>query len=524
MSPSCPLDLQPRLRALYATRRHEAIDDVKGIPAVSARAADCAPAGRSCPPQRGESAQQAESEHSWPLRAVLTLALANDLWFIWSNRFIPMSDYPDWLYQGWILSRILRGAPLAHYTLNHYPVPNATLVTIVMGTLGLATSPESAGKIVLSLVLGLFVFGSVRMLRSIRSSERNPMLLIPVLLMLNSYFFWGEISFLCGIGFFFLYCGWLFRRLDNFDSIPVLAFIGWSIVLFFSHLMPYLLATAVTGCVALAGMNRRRAWRMSATILPSAAATVWYAGARVQAHNLGAGPLWIWWTPHLMAGHFLAAFSPYPEFLPSYGIRAPAMPLAAILNLLVCGLIVAVWLMCAGMWLARRRARAAIFAAASICLAGFVLAGFAFAGWVSPGERFLYPAAWLAMAWLGLQIRPREGLRLRGAAMIVLTGLIVVQCILIDSYGHAASLELERGYQQLQAAKSREAFCKLYQDYVTSEQIPQHRKGLDQFLTGHAGFIRLPYYLFIERGQAAPIFQLGIFSYDGPGNNENLCS
>ena len=497
---------------------------MKGIPAVGARAADFALVGRSCIAQRAESAEQVESEHSWLFRAVLTLTLANALWFIWSNRFIPMSDYPDWVYQGWIFSRILRGAPLAHYTLKHYPVPNATLVTMVMGTLGLATSPESAGKIVLSLILVLFVAGSVQMLRSLRRSERNPLLLIPLLLTLNSYFFWGEISFLCGIGLFFLYCGWLFRRLDNFDSIPVLAFTGWSIVLFFSHLLPYLSAILVTGCVAFAGMNWRRAWRLSAAIVPSVAATVWYAGERVQAHNPGAGPLWLGWTPHLFAGHFIAAFSPYPEFLPSFGIRAPAMPVAAILSLFVCGLIVAIWLVCAGSWLTRRRARAGIFAAASICLAGVVLAGFAFAGWVSPGERLLYPAAWLAMAWLGLQICPREYRRLRGAAMIVLTGLIVLQCILIDTYGRAASLEFGRAYRRLAAAESRDAFCKIYQDYVTSEQIQQHRKGLDKFLTGHSGFMRLPYYLFIERDQGAPIFQNGIFNYDGPGNNENLCS
>jgi len=34
---------------------------------------------------------------------------------------------------------------------------------------------------------------------------------------------------------------------------------------------------------------------------------------------------------------------------------------------------------------------------------------------------------------------------------------------------------------------------------------------------------RLPYYICAEDGTVAPIFRTGIFNYDDPGDNEDLC-
>ncbi len=56
-------------------------------------------------------------------QAILALFLLNSIWFIWSHRFLPLQDYPDWLYQGFILSKFIRHAHPTAFSLKLYPIP-----------------------------------------------------------------------------------------------------------------------------------------------------------------------------------------------------------------------------------------------------------------------------------------------------------------------------------------------------------------------------------------------------------------
>jgi hypothetical protein len=87
----------------------------------------------------------------------------------------------------------------------------------------------------------------------------------------------------------------------------------------------------------------------------------------------------------------------------------------------------------------------------------------------------------------------------------------------------AVSNDLAALYSKLRSANSQTEFCATYETYFQQSWDKPHRTGLDVLLTNHASAPRLPYYLFLERKVDAPIFQMGILDYSGPGDNEDLC-
>ncbi len=164
---------------------------------------------------------------------------------IWSYRFLPISDYPDWIFEGSIVAKLLRGQALASYSFKHYPVPYSGTVAM-LGLLDLILAPEISGKIVLSLCVILLALSSTYLLRSLRRDADNPLLLIPLLFLLNTFFFWGELGYLFSLSILFLYCGYLFRRLYRSEPINWWLVASASIAMFLFHFVPYATAVLVT--------------------------------------------------------------------------------------------------------------------------------------------------------------------------------------------------------------------------------------------------------------------------------------
>jgi hypothetical protein len=140
------------------------------------------------------------------LRFAAALTPHSAAWFIWSNRFQPLPDYPDWVYQGWLFARLLTGHALPGYQVAHYPVPNST-VTIAFGLLDLVFQPEVSGKLLLTLAILLFISGSLYLLTALGRSERNPLLFAPLIFAFNYFLLSGELAYFLGLGFFFLWPG-----------------------------------------------------------------------------------------------------------------------------------------------------------------------------------------------------------------------------------------------------------------------------------------------------------------------------
>ncbi|HYL60049.1 MAG TPA: hypothetical protein VEU51_14355, partial [Candidatus Acidoferrales bacterium] len=216
------------------------------------------------------------------LRAALAIALANAGWLVWANRFPPLQDYPDWLYQGWILSRMLAGHAPAGYRIAPYPVPN-TIVTLTLGLLDLATSPETAGKLVVTFAIATFIAGSLFVMTALNKSERNPLLLVPLVFVFNYFLLGGELAYLLGLGIFFLFAGYLIRTLPSPEHASPGLIVIASCALFFTHIAAYAAAGLVLIAVVCANRRRIVLFRVILPLIPSGLLLTWsFVGQKLQ--------------------------------------------------------------------------------------------------------------------------------------------------------------------------------------------------------------------------------------------------
>lgn len=122
--------------------------------------------------------------------------------YILSFKYIPMQDFPDWLYQSWLFSGMLHGKlPLM---LQPYIAPNIS-TTLILGGFCYLLPPFIAAKFFLILVSILLYTGILSFLQQFEPDESHRILLIPLsfLWTFNFNFFHGNISFLFGLALCF---------------------------------------------------------------------------------------------------------------------------------------------------------------------------------------------------------------------------------------------------------------------------------------------------------------------------------
>jgi hypothetical protein len=458
--------------------------------------------------------------HRIVFRTTFAACLISALVLIWGHRFLPISDYPDWMFQGSIVAQILHGKTLPSYSFKHYPVPHSATVAL-LGLLDLALPPEVSGKIVLSLCVILIALSSTYVLSSFTTDIDSPLLLIPLLFLLNTFFFWGELAYLLGLSVLFFYCGYLFRRVYRIEPINWWLVGGASVAMYFCHFLPYATAILVTATLILAESRLELIPPFVISFAPSLGLTIWYAVER--SSLVPHGPAWMFWTPHQFAGRWLASFSPFPEFLPWLGIQAPWMKEFAILNLAIAIALTLVLPLCLLCWVRIRTRNFGVLACALVCAIAVVACGYEFEGMISPGERFLYPSVWLGLCWLIGEKLPGRVSAFSRVLTTALTGLLAAQIVFMQINVGAVSNDLAALFASLRSANSQTDFCATYETYLQQSWDEPHRTGLDVLLTNHASAPRLPYYLYLQNNVAAPIFQTGILNYSGNRDNEDLC-
>jgi hypothetical protein len=451
-------------------------------------------------------------------RIVFLLTLFNGAFFIWKFRFLPISDYPDWVFEGNIIARIIQHLPAPLYSIKHYPVPYS-VVPGLLGLLDLFLAPEVSGKIVLSLTIVLFAVSSLYLIASQGRDETRPAIYVPLLFLFNSFFFWGELSYLAGLIVVFFYTGYLLRHLGESSRISYYAICIYITLAFFCHFIDFTIACLLTTLLFAFCPKTLSFKRIALAMAPSLILSCWYAAERIRVEHR-TGPIWQPWTIHTMIGRLLGAFSPFPEFLPWLGIAVKGMGIAAVVDLLTCLAMLLLVFVTAAVWI-RRRVNTPLFACSIACFAAFLATGYSFEGMISPGERFLYPSVWLALCWW-MAFRP-EPRFVAGFMKGVLILAIVAQTLFLDIYIGMTSTRLANLDTAFRSAKSHSEFCSIYKKYVSESWEKPNRVGLDRLLTNHSSVPRLPYYDYIESGEAAPIFQVGILRFSGPGDNEDLC-
>ena len=119
------------------------------------------------------------------------------------------------------------------------------------------------------------------LLTSLSNDGENPLLLIPLLFLLNTFFFWGELFYLFALSVFFFYCGYLFRRIYRSEPINWWIVGFASIAMFFFHFLPYATAILVALTLIFAESRTELLSPFAISFAPSIALTIWYAVKRV---------------------------------------------------------------------------------------------------------------------------------------------------------------------------------------------------------------------------------------------------
>jgi hypothetical protein len=444
----------------------------------------------------------------------IILSMASNIGFIWAHRFLPLQDYPNWLYQGFVFSRLLAGSKVSLFTVRRFPVPNS-MTTFAIGVLCLIFAPENAGRVALTIYVMLFSFGGLYLLSTWREWP-DAIFLLPFVYSLNALFFLGNINNVLGIVLFFIYGGFLLRRarLESSHPFELALFLC---VIFLTHLLPFVLAVLLTVAVLLTASKSATTRSVLFALLPSFSLLAWYTVERARVNDvhvaLSLQPGHVFTA---LGGQMLYNFSLLFWFPPWLAPNARFGIIAAAVNVLASGL---AWFVVARSSLSLLRGGWSLECAPAACglvaVGVFFLCPQYFGGIYYPGGRFLLPALFLVL------VPPT----IRGSSALLTT--ILCAAVLVQSLYQFSEVTIacdgtQEEYRALERQRSYPAFCSIFHQYVDSSIIPRN-EPLRRFIPSFNATLAVPYYLYIERNQVAPIFPTSLLEYHGDGDYNALC-
>ena len=339
---------------------------------------------------------------------------------IWTFRFLPMEDYPLWLYGAKVAALQFQGHPLPGFTLLHWPIPNSAFVALV-GILDFWLPPEISGKVFLTACVILYCLGAYQLVRSMTSKRNSALFILPMLYVFHRTFLAGELSCSLGMGILLIAMAFALRA-----SRPSFAAIcGISITLFFCHAIPYICWLILVFTLIVFDSTRFPRLRTALATAPSMVLVALYALHGGVPHH--AGPRHDFLGAFREVPRFWSLFSPLHFFSPFFvndprwlKVAALAFNAYSVVSVL---LLIGIW--CWKLPGRLRNESASIKAAlitALIFLILFVAAPFeTFTGVFDLNYRFLLPAFILILATL-VPVLPE----VRGSRVAVVFSVLLV--------------------------------------------------------------------------------------------------
>ncbi|HKT98387.1 MAG TPA: hypothetical protein VJS30_17945 [Paraburkholderia sp.] len=346
------------------------------------------------------------------LPALIVLLLAIDV-----PPYVPLQDYNEWAYQGFVAAQLLHGHLTDQFVFATFPVPNSA-VQAVLCLLNLVVSPIVAARLVAS----LYVIAAIALawpLAKKMSPARSIsyFFLLLVCVYFNTPFWNGYINYQIGI---LLFTVWLLQdRATRAKPLWVLLF---TVGAFFTHAVIW---ASILLMMAIDALRRRR-FVPYLPALVSVGLFVWYV-ARKPAPTVPE-------PSHQgllqAAGYKLYTFAklgPYHNFIYANGAASPLETVGYYVGFAVNVAVAAglLYLFYAALWrpLMRREPWAHVSdetLASLVLFAIFVAMPAVMADVVNPGERMLYPAVMLALLGVGeSRVAQRLVPRLAYAALVL---------------------------------------------------------------------------------------------------------
>lgn len=441
--------------------------------------------------------------YPWAFAAYL-LSAASTLGMIWGWRYLPLQDYPDWVYQGSIFARYLRGELPTQFGVAGALAPNS-ISTLGIGALALIVPAEIAGKLFLSAyALGFLAAGALLL----RGRAGSPLFLLPVLTVWNFSFLHGNISYAFALPVLFVAIAYVLKREVEVKPLGIAVL---SVALYLCHATAFVSFALLLVALFVQKPSARLFRRMTLGLAPSLVLWGVYAVARMQ-HPID--------EPSAGAeGSTLAAFVAFKgitlakvvalfgSFHPFYEPVRESAVLLVVLNALFLGALGYLLLRGIGQAVV---ARAFPVLAVALHLLVFALAPTEVAGLVNPGERFILPVLFLvAVCVQDVTARPWFT---RGFAV-----LAMMQVGFFAGYGSFAADRVERFHQALSRHTQRERFAMLHESHLRPAPRPQGLwpRGWSR-LPRHHPLLRQGLLVELERGANAQIFETGLLHYRGP--------
>ncbi len=186
-----------------------------------------------------------------------------------------LQDFVEWMYQGYVLNRLMVGDPLAvaSHFVTRYPVPNSML-QYLLALLNFTVDPVTAGKLVILLYIWSFFGVMFAITRHVTPRYAGTMLLVAVMIFIEAPTFWnGNLNFNLSLLLLSVY---LYQGILKDRETPLLvAVIG--ILIFFTH------AVGLSVFVMLVGARNlllRRRWSHLFALAPALALLAFYILAK----------------------------------------------------------------------------------------------------------------------------------------------------------------------------------------------------------------------------------------------------
>ena len=335
---------------------------------------------------------------------LMTLCLTQ----LFSVRFLPFSDYHQWVFQGHLL-RVHQDDPAAvaeYFTWAHSPVPNSAFPAVAWLLGKLSSDPEGIAKAFLAVAIVVYTLGASYLIRSVQGRP-TAVEILPFIWSYGYYVYNGFLSYHLSLGLFFLSFGYLHRATKGGNERPpalsVLVLMVLSIITYFSHLFGWLPLCIAVAAYAVRIIIRQRdgksAWLM-VSLVPALLLLAWYSAEQSDALNL---------TLYDSIPNKLSSFvGPLLLFfrLDPFDIQAPApFILNSMVGLIVLALLVSLACRTGRRYLPISVHRAPFLVGFALLLCTTLIPFSWFGGMGGPDQRFMQPAFWTLVA--AVCYRPR---------------------------------------------------------------------------------------------------------------------
>lgn len=166
---------------------------------------------------------------------------------------IPMQDYPNWVYQGYILKQFFLGNGIESIGFHNYIPPNVT-VTVFIGVLSLIFDIFFSAKLFLFIVTGTLYLGILNFINFPDDNWKNfANTFIALVLTFNFNYFHGNINFIFGLGISLLATSKFIK-----DKKVDFCFFAINSFLFLTHFIPFAIFNAYITLYCLYEKDFRR--------------------------------------------------------------------------------------------------------------------------------------------------------------------------------------------------------------------------------------------------------------------------